>query len=46
MSTVTGYAVYDKDLERFITGVHPDAKAAEAEAGEAPKGAKRETRKV
>lgn len=46
MSTATGYAVYDKTLGRFVTGVHRTAAKAEAEAGEAPEGHDRETRKV
>lgn len=46
MSTATGYAVYDTTLERFVSGVHAKAADAEAEAGKAPEGHKRETRKV
>ena len=46
MSTATGFAVYDETLGRFVTGVHAKAADAEAEAGEAPEGHKRTTRKV
>ena len=46
MSTATGYAVYDKTLARFITGVHRTAAKAEAEAGDAPEGHEYDTRKV
>lgn len=46
MSTATGHAVYDKTLERFVTGVHKTAAQAEAAAGDAPEGHERETRKV
>lgn len=45
MSTATGYAVYDKTLGRFVTGVHADAKAAEAEVKK-EKGHNYETREV
>lgn len=42
----TGFAVYDTTLERFVTGVYDKAADAEAAAPAAPKGHKRETRKV
>jgi hypothetical protein len=42
----TGYAVYDKTLARFITGVHKTAKAAEDDAPAAPEGHEYDTRKV
>ncbi len=40
-----GHAVYDLTLERFVSAVHPDAKAAEDSVARV-KGHKYETRKV
>lgn len=45
MSTATGYAVYDRTLERFVSGVHPTAKAAEDEVTKV-KGHRYTTRKL
>lgn len=41
----SGHAVYDTTVKRFVTGVHPTAKAAR-EASPKVKGHKYETRKV
>ena len=41
----SGHALYDLTLKRFVTGVHPTAKAAR-EAGSKVEGHKYETRKV
>lgn len=41
----TGYAVYDKELTRYVTGVYPTKSAAE-DAVTKVKGRKYETRQV
>lgn len=46
MSTVTGYAVYDLTLERFVTGVARTEAQAEKLVTEVLEGHDYETRKV